>query len=323
MAERPVAWHQAWYDALYAPSGFYRRALGPGRHFSTSMQGVPHAPVIMARALSSLARRHGLTTLIDVGAHRGELAQALLQVGSTLRYVGVDINPAPSHTAGIDHWLQSPGGAALPPELRGIRDALVLAHEWLDVVPAVIATAGRDGRWRQLWVDPSTGEPAPGPPVSELDQDWLTRWAGPEVLIAEVGRSRDDAFADLVGRVEHGLVLMVDYGHHLHTRPADGTLRGYRGGRQLHPVPDGSMDLTADVAIDSLCSALEPYPRWAAPQHDAVDDLLGAPGNPDASLARQDPAAYLDALAHTGAHRTLAAPESFGGFWWVCVDRTH
>ena len=58
--------------------------------------------------------------------------------------------------------------------------------------------------------------------------------------------------SDLGSRVRRGAVLAVDYGHTVGERPADGTLTAYRAGALVVPVPDGSCDLTAHVAIDSL-----------------------------------------------------------------------
>ena len=46
--------------------------------------------------------------------------------------------------------------------------------------------------------------------------------------------------------------LAVDYGHVAADRPGGGTLTGYADGGQVAPVPDGSCDLTAHVAMDSL-----------------------------------------------------------------------
>ncbi len=322
MAEPVQSWREAWQEALYSPSGFYRVRGAADLPFSTSLHGVPSAALVMARALSVLAARNHLSTLIDIGAHRGQLGTALHQIGSPLRYVGVDIHPGPEQMAQGHGWLASPGGPDLPDGLRGMRDVVVVAQEWLDVVPTVVASRGPAHAWHEVWVEPSTGECRPGPPVAAKDGQWLARWAGPDVSIAEVGRSRDDALRNLVDRVEHGLVVVIDYGHHRHTRPPHGSLRGYYEGRQVAPVPDGSMDLTADVAIDSLMSTAQPWPRWARTQRAALGELLGPVRTPDHSLASQEPQAYLDGLAESAARRGLQASEAFGGFWWVCVDRT-
>ena len=35
-------------------------------------------------------------------------------------------------------WVRAPGGGALPDDLGDLDDVLVVAHEWLDVVPCTI-----------------------------------------------------------------------------------------------------------------------------------------------------------------------------------------
>jgi hypothetical protein len=76
-------------------------------------------------------------------------------------------------------------------------------------------------------------------------------------------------------------------------------------------VPDGTCDLTAHVAMDSL-------------DHDELVDqrtalrglgVQGAP--PPRQLAADDPAAYLRALSHASAAASLTARGGFGDFWWA------
>ncbi|MCZ9338904.1 hypothetical protein NGM37_14085, partial [Streptomyces sp. TRM76130] len=47
----------------------------------------------------------------------------------------------------------------------------------------------------------------------------------------------------------------VDYAHTADARPPFGTLTGFRGGRETRPVPDGSCDITAHVALDACATA--------------------------------------------------------------------
>jgi len=76
-------------------------------------------------------------------------------------------------------------------------------------------------------------------------------------------------------------------------------------------VPDGSCDLTAHVAVDSL-------------EHDDVTtqrDALRALGvharTPDVTRAHTDPAGYLAALARSSAAAALTDPSGLGAFRWV------
>lgn len=319
-----VPWDVAWHEALYGSDGFYRRSEGPAGHFSTSVGGVPHAPSVMAAAVVSLARRHHLDTVIDVGAARGEFISMVHARDPGMRCVGVDIVDRPSHLAGDIDWLVSPGGSSLPVDLVGVRKAVVLAHEWLDVVPTTIAERDPGGPWHQQHVEVSTGDTRRGDPVTGAELAWLDRWAGRSVA-AEVGLRRDEAFADLVDRIEHGLVVAVDYGHWASDIPTEGTMTGYRAGRVQHPVPDGSMDLTAHVHLDSLSEAASgPHhrPVTVARQHEILDELLGPPQMPAHDTARSQPSAYLQAVAEHNAHRVLIERGGFGDFWWVLVDRT-
>ncbi|MEU8406982.1 SAM-dependent methyltransferase [Micromonospora sp. NPDC048842] len=137
---------------------------------------------------------------------------------------------------------------------------------------------------------------------------------------AEIGRSRDEAWATAVQKIEQGLAVAVDYGHLREARPVDGTLTGYRGGRQVPPVPDGSSDVTAHVAMDSVASAGAAVARCAyslVSQREALL-ALGADGRrPPLSLAGTDPVGYVRALAAASAVAELTDPAGLGGHWWL------
>ncbi|PWU56528.1 hypothetical protein DLJ47_05900 [Micromonospora sp. S4605] len=137
---------------------------------------------------------------------------------------------------------------------------------------------------------------------------------------AEIGRTRDAAWAEAVRKVDRGLALAVDYGHLRENRPVDGTLTGYRGGRQVPPVPDGSCDVTAHVAIDSVASAGERVARCAyalGSQREGLRALGADGGRPPLSLAASDPAGYVRALAAASAVAELTDPAGLGGHWWL------
>lgn len=314
-------WEQAWHDALYGPAGFYRRSA-PAAHFATSVQGVPGGGRLLAQALVALARRHGCTRLVDVGCGRGELLRHVRTLAPDLRLTGVEVVAAPPDLD-VDDWLVAPGGGALPDGLTDLEDALVLAHEWLDVVPCPVAVRDDDGVWRTLAVGAS-GREEDGGLLAGDELRWASRWLGPEVVRAEIGRPRDLAMSHLAGRVRSGVVLAVDYGHTLADRPRHGTLSGFRGGREVAPLPDGSCDLTAHVAVDSLvdegnlCTKVRE--RHLLLQREALLDLLPDPPpvTPvEHELARRDATAYLEALARRSTLATLTARGGLGDFWWV------
>ncbi|MEO3772306.1 SAM-dependent methyltransferase [Micromonospora sp. B9E7] len=137
---------------------------------------------------------------------------------------------------------------------------------------------------------------------------------------AEIGRTRDEAWAHAVGKISRGLAVAVDYGHLRESRPVDGTLTGYRGGRQVPPVPDGSSDVTAHVAMDSVASAGAAVARCAyslVSQREALRALGADGGRPPLSLAGTDPAGYVRALAAASAVAELTDPAGLGGHWWL------
>ncbi|MFF0253070.1 SAM-dependent methyltransferase, partial [Micromonospora zamorensis] len=137
---------------------------------------------------------------------------------------------------------------------------------------------------------------------------------------AEIGRARDEAWANAVRQISQGLAVAVDYGHLSGDRPVDGTLTGYRGGRQVPPVPDGSSDVTAHVAMDSVASAGSEVARCAYSlvlQREALRALGADGGRPPLSLAGTDPAGYVRALAAASAVAELTDPAGLGGHWWL------
>ncbi|WP_353353325.1 SAM-dependent methyltransferase [Intrasporangium sp. DVR] len=338
----PVPWPVAWQQALYAPDrGFYVTRGGPSAHFTTATHGVTGA--VMADALLRLWHRaHGDSppaVVVDVGAGRGELAthvvnvldaraldaDPLARVGPGQRLEQSPLVTAPPDVLAVDvvarppgldprvAWLQSPGGATLPEALAGLDQALVIGHEWLDVVPCTIAEVAPGGELREVLVDPATGAERLGGPLEARDAAWAAaHWPGtvPGDRV-EVGVARDAAWGDLVSRVRSGLVVAVDYGHVTAARPRRGTLAAYRSGMQTDPVPDGSCDITAHVAMDTLGA------DDVATQRDVLRGLGMRGSTPEHALALRDPLAYVRALERASAEAELIRPNGFGDFWWA------
>jgi hypothetical protein len=275
---------------------------------------MPRIGELLAGALLALMKREGLDTLVDMGCGRGELLEHVHRLDPQVRCIGVDIVPRPEVSGPIG-WLQSPGGEQLPDELDRLTDTLVFANEWLDVVPCPIAQLDQDGELREVLVADSTGDERLGEPVSSTDHQWCQRFWPVDTLApgdrVEIGQTRDTAWDNLLSRLGSGLAVAVDYGHTIDSRPAPGTLTGFRQGRQVLPVPDGSCDLTAHVAMDSLT-------------HDELVDQrtalrrLGVKGKvPPHDLARSHPAAYLRGLSTASAATALTARGGLGDFLWA------
>jgi SAM-dependent MidA family methyltransferase len=132
---------------------------------------------------------------------------------------------------------------------------------------------------------------------------WAEQW-WPGGGRVEVGASRDLVWAAAVARVQRGLAVAVDYGHTLRDRRP--TLTGYRGGRQVHPVPDGSCDLTAHVALDSAAAAAGSV---LVRQREALH-ALGV----DATLPPRPTGSDLERVSQA---RELLDPCGLGGFGWL------
>ncbi|MFF0062793.1 SAM-dependent methyltransferase [Streptomyces sp. NPDC005279] len=303
-------WREATEAALYGPGGFYLRPEGPAGHFRTSVHASPLFASAVARLL--LATAESLdpdeVALVDVGAGRGELLTGVLAAlpsGFPVRAYAVERAARPADVDPRIEWTSEP-----PAGVSG----LLFANEWLDNVPVDVAEADPDGVARYVLVR-ADGTERLGSPVSGADAEWLARWWPlPEPgMRAEIGRPRDEAWARVVGTLEAGLAVAVDYAHALGTRPPFGTLTGFRAGREVRPFPDGSCDITAHVALDA-CAL--PGARLRTQREELRD--LGITGErPPLSLATSDPAAYVRALAGAGEAAELTARGGLGDFGWL------
>jgi SAM-dependent MidA family methyltransferase len=281
-------WRDAMQEALYGPDGFYVREL-PGAHFRTSVTAGP----LFAESVRRLAERVDEALgrpdpfdVVDLGAGGGELLAALGEVPSRWRLTAVDVS---------GRWD------------TGLADVhgLLIANEWLDNVPLEVLFDGR-----VVEVD-ETGAERLGSPGSAEAIAWSEQW-WPTTRRVEVGLSRDAAWAAAVDSVRRGLAVAADYGHTTADRRP--TLTGHRDGRQVAPMPDGTCDLTAHVAVDSCAAATG---ARVIPQREALS-LLGIESTrPDRALSKTDPRGYLAALQRAQAAAELLDPRGLGAFAWL------
>ncbi|MEU9210089.1 SAM-dependent methyltransferase [Streptomyces sp. NPDC048415] len=376
-------WREATEEALYGPSGFYRRPEGPAGHFRTSVHASPLFAQAVARLLCRVDEALGRPApldFVDMAAGRGELVTGVIAalpagVASRARGYAVERADRPAH---LDHrieWLTEP-----PKGITG----LLFANEWLDNVPVDVAEVDSVGVRRRVLVR-DDGTERLGEPVGEADAEWLRRWwplpsetsaserrsseepppdqrrsseeppsdqrrppeeppsyqrqpseeppsderqrseeppsderqpseePFSEGARAEIGRPRDIAWASAVSALDRGLAVAVDYAHVAGGRPPFGTLTGFREGRETAPVPDGSCDITAHVALDACA-----LPGGRVMTQRAALRALGVSGaRPPLTLASTDPTAYVRALASAGAAAELTAPGGLGDFGWL------
>lgn len=310
--EEWLPWRTAMERALYGPAGFFVRER-PAQHFRTSVHASPlfagAVAELLLRVDAALGRPQRLD-FADMGAGGGELAAGVLaavpsEVAARLRVHAVERAPRPRDLDARVVWT-----AGLPRGLRG----LLFANEWLDNVPLDVAALSPAGRPHYVEVSVATGEERLGAQVGAQDAAWLQRWWPPDPAggRAEIGLPRDRAWARATACLAQGLAVAVDYAHEAACRPAQGTLTGYRGGRQVPPVPDGSCDLTAHVAVDCL-------PGARLTQRAALRALGVDAARPPLALASTDPAGYVRALAAASHAAELLAPTALGAFTWLAT----
>jgi SAM-dependent MidA family methyltransferase len=320
MSER---WRVAMERALYGPGGFFVADAGPAAHFRTSVHASPlfaAAILRLAVAVDSALGHPARLDLVDVGAGRGELLAALLEAAPAglrerLAPCGVELAPRPARLDSRIAWSDR-----MPTPVRG----LLLATEWLDNVPLDLAEVDAAGEPRYVLVDP-VGTESPGPPVEPPDTAWLDRWwplPDEPGARAEIGLARDSAWAGAVATIEAGLALCVEYGHLRESRPWPGTLTAFRDGRESEAVPDGTRDLTASVAMDSVAAAGQGANPAARPylllrQREALRALGISGVRPALDLASRDPVGYVRALAAASQAGELTDPAGLGGHWWL------
>lgn len=304
-------WREAMEHALYGTDGFFRRER-PADHFRTSV----HASDLFASAIGRLAEQCGASIVIDIGAGSGELLRMLAEQAPPVHLLGVELATRPADLPAAIEWARE-----LP---DGVDQALIIANEWLDNVPVEVVEVGQDGRPCLVHVDPASGAEMLGRPVTGEDADWLNDWwplEGAEPgSRAEIGRSRDIAWAGVVARAQQAVLVAIDYSHRRGDRPPYGTLAAYQDGRAVHPVPDGMRDITAHVALDSCAAAGQAAGATSTvltTQQHALRRLGINAGRPPRELATSDPPAYVAALTRTSEAAELLDSAGLGGFEWL------
>lgn len=314
-----LTWRVATGRALYGDRGFYRRER-PSAHFRTAAHASVQYAAALLRLLESVdadlgrpARLH----LVDVGAGRAELLAHMIELADgrfadRLHPVAVEVADRPDGLDPLVSWCHE-----LPDRITG----LVVAGEWLDNIPVDVVELAADGV-RLVLVNPATGAQRLGRLAASAELAWLARWWPLGVVgdRAEVGRPRDAAWARVMRRLRGGMAVAVDYVHDRDTRPRYGSLSGYRGGRVVQPVPDGSCDITSHVAIDACAAAGTAAGAAAtlcATQRDALRALGVRGRRPPPGMAGTHPLQYRRQLAAAADAAELIEPGGLGGFGWL------
>jgi SAM-dependent MidA family methyltransferase len=353
-----MTWCEAMRTALYGPGGFYARGEPPSRHFRTSAHvssAYAGAMLSLLREADAALGHPARLDLVDVGAGRGELLGQLLGLidEASRRRRDLDETTPP----GQDLDEATPGSRDLDEATPGSRDrglagriaaraveiaprpagldprigwqasppnaitGLVIASEWLDNIPLDVAELTPDGP-RLVLVETESGAERPGPPPRPADLAWSRTWwplhtPGDR---AELGETRCRAWAGVVRRINRGLAVAADYGHLCAGRPRQGTLTGYRDGRVVRAIPDGSRDITAHVALDACAAAGRAAGATATvltTQRQALR-VLGVTGRrPPVAQAGDDPLGYARALCRASEEAELIDAHGLGTFGWL------
>lgn len=262
----------------------------PGEHFQTPSIVAPEALTEILAEFSPVDP----AAIVDVGAGGGELLLCLARRFPAARLIAVDRRAVPGpFESCVDRWDErhhrwSGPVPRLVNQLRLTnRPVLVVAVEWLD-----------DLACRVLPDDRSS--------CSAAEAGWLQRW-WPRGVRREVGLGRDLAWEWLARSLPPDSVLAtIDYGHTRSERPAAGGLAAHAHGRQVTPVADGSVNLTASVAVDSLADRLE---RLGC-RRLRLDRLS------EVSAGAYQPGG-VGGLALRSQRAVLRDPARFGRFWLV------
>ena len=210
--------------------------------------------------LETAGRRFGVA---DIGAGSGSLLSSMLGVLEELPDVwAADVSPAArASLARHDGWTVVDDQADIPDRFSGV----ILANELLDNLPAALVVA-TDLGWEERWVglDGDASLALVAVPVRGPVAGWADSFAGavPEGGLVEVQLAAGDWIESILGRLEAGSLVVIDYGgtdEELEPRRTRGTLRTYRA-HHLGPDPllaPGETDLTVDVNFTALIAIAE------------------------------------------------------------------
>ncbi|HMM46795.1 MAG TPA: SAM-dependent methyltransferase [Thiobacillaceae bacterium] len=258
--------------ALYAPAlGYYAAGatkFGAAGDFVTAPEMTPLFGRTLAHAIAPvLAETGGGILELGAGSGRlaadmlGELAQlgiappsySILDVSASLRERQQRMIASEAHSTVRVHWLDT-----LPAHFRGVivanevLDALPveLVH-WTEAGPQVRGVTLEDGRF--VWQDRPIADPVLRARAEALD-------LAPG-YVSEINLAADALVTSLAGTLEHGLILLVDYGfgasEYYHSQRRAGTLRAHYRHHALDDVfhLPGLCDLTAHVDFSAVARA--------------------------------------------------------------------
>jgi SAM-dependent MidA family methyltransferase len=344
-ADGPITFARFMELALYDPNdGYYTTDGGRPTREGDYLSAPEMHPIFGATVAIQVEEtwqrlgRPATFRLREEAAGSGALGLAILDALSSgcraaIRYQPVEA--APAREAAVRERLTAAGlGAALAPsgEDGAPIAGVVLANELLDALPVHRVTV-RGGQLREVhvaWRDDWFVDEAMAPSTPELAR--TLRGAGVELVegqIAEIGLAGQAWLRRVAGRLERGLIIVIDYGHAAADlydpgRRPGGLLRTYR----RHHVGDdpyrfvGEQDITAHVdwtTLERVAREADLVVLGRTTQAEFLtglglgDVLVGWSSRPGV-----DQAAYLAARA---AVVRLLDPRALGGFGVLLLGR--
>ena len=319
--------------ALYAPGlGYYAAGatkLGAAGDFVTAPEMTPLFGRTLAHALAPLLRETG-GEVLELGAGSGRLAVDVLgeleRLGALpARYcileVSADLRARQQermarelpHLADRVHWLDT-----LPTHFSGV----MLGNEVLDALPVELIHWTEDAPMRRgvilegehfAWQDRPITDP-----TLRARADALNLAPG---YLSEINLAADALIAALAQCLDHGLVLMIDYGfgesEYYHPQRHMGTLRAHY---RHHALDDpfylpGLCDLTAHVDFSAVARAGIAAGLNLAGYASQANFLINA-GLTDL-LIRISPADATAYLPQANAVQRLVSPAEMGDLFKV------
>jgi len=322
---------EPWVEAWTRAANTFYSGQWPADHFATApaqstvvAEGLAHYLTEIIEDLHS-GGYFGAIDVCEVGGGDGTLMTQVLALAAqqhpavAFRARVIELRARPPHLASTIEWIDGPMQTHLPESIRG----LIFAHEVLDDVPLTLAQYDEALTLRQVMVNAATGDEELGAPISANDSEWVSRW-WPHQSVGgriEIGAARDQVWAAIASTVSTGIAIAIDYAHTQEQRSrgflALGTLTGFRDGFARQPVPDGSMNITAHVALDACAVAAEqacaplPVTTVLSSQRDALGVLDYSDAPP------QSPHDALVAIAQHSQRELARDTQGFGAFTWL------
>jgi SAM-dependent MidA family methyltransferase len=357
-ADRRITFARFMDLALNHPDLGYYRSVGdrPTREgdFLSAPETHPIFGWTLARRLEAVwdeLDRPARFGLVEYGAGSGTLALTVLdgfrrhrRLGllNAVAYTPIESNPhriddlaRRFEEAGLARLLNLPDFGCSAGGTASVGTApvagVLIANEFLDALP-VHRVLLRDGTLHELYVTEGdagpggreprlalvAGEPSTPDLAARLADDAVSLAEG---QVAEICLDLEPWLADASARLEHGLLLVLDYGFEAPElygpRHLAGTLLGYRGHRLVDdPLVDpGSVDLTAHVDLTAVSRLAQRHGLRTAGVARQSEFLLAAGLEAEWEAVRTAP--NLDAVGYAAARSAIVRlldPHHLGGF---------